>query len=226
MWLGSHASTQVADLDFPTDSRTGSQAQQSLPPPPPVGVPDPQEAPRGLDPGAQLMAAYRHTDSCPWGAGSRRRSAGGTCNASIQRARPWEPPPPGPRPIPAPPRWASPPRSAGRSSTRGWRRKPGRTPQRRRDPPRGVLPHGTPGRTDGNRPGTVTRGRAGRYTGFPAPRDWPHGNGLASTEGQARPQSQPNDPRSWSRTPASTHPSGMRFCPMPRCARREGASPT
>jgi len=39
------------------------------------------------------------------------------------------------------------------------------------------------------------------------------------------PPSQPDTPRSQPRTPASAHPSGMWFCPMPRCARREGASP-
>jgi len=46
-----------------------------------------------------------------------------------------------------------------------------------------------------------------------------------STEGQARLPSQPSTPRPRPRT-ASTHPSGMWFFPMPRCARREGASPT
>jgi len=40
------------------------------------------------------------------------------------------------------------------------------------------------------------------------------------------PPSQPGTPRSQPRAPASVHPSGMWFCPMPRCARREGASPT
>jgi len=40
------------------------------------------------------------------------------------------------------------------------------------------------------------------------------------------PPSQPGTPRSQPRAPASPHLSGMWFCPMPRCARREGASPT
>jgi len=47
-----------------------------------------------------------------------------------------------------------------------------------------------------------------------------------SSDGQARVPSQPSTPRLWHRTTAPTHPSGMWFCPMPRCARREGASPT
>jgi len=38
--------------------------------------------------------------------------------------------------------------------------------------------------------------------------------------------SQPGTQRSQPRAPASAHPCGMWFCPMPRCARREGASPT
>jgi len=45
-----------------------------------------------------------------------------------------------------------------------------------------------------------------------------------STSGD--PPSQPGTPRSQPRAPASAHQSGMWFCPMPRCARREGASPT
>jgi len=47
-----------------------------------------------------------------------------------------------------------------------------------------------------------------------------------SSEGQARLPSQPSTPRPRPLTTASTHPSGMWFCPMPRCARLEGASPT
>jgi len=46
------------------------------------------------------------------------------------------------------------------------------------------------------------------------------------TERQARLPSQPHTHQPRSRTPALTHPSGLWFCPMPRCARREGASPT
>jgi len=38
--------------------------------------------------------------------------------------------------------------------------------------------------------------------------------------------SQPGTLRSQPRAPASAHPTGMWFCPMPRCERREGASPT
>jgi len=48
----------------------------------------------------------------------------------------------------------------------------------------------------------------------------------SSSGGQARVPSQPSTPRSRRRTTAPTHPSGMWFCPMPRCARREGASLT
>jgi len=40
------------------------------------------------------------------------------------------------------------------------------------------------------------------------------------------PPSQPGTPRSQLRTPASAHPYGIWFCAMPRCPRREGASPT
>jgi len=47
-----------------------------------------------------------------------------------------------------------------------------------------------------------------------------------SSGGQARVPSQPSTPRSWPRNTAPTHPSGMWFCPITRCARREGASPT
>jgi len=47
---------------------------------------------------------------------------------------------------------------------------------------------------------------------------------MAGTPGDL--PSQPGTPRSQPRAPASAHPSGMWFCPMPRCARREGASPT
>jgi len=47
-----------------------------------------------------------------------------------------------------------------------------------------------------------------------------------SSGGQTRVPSQPSTPRSRPRSTAPTHPSGMWFCPMPRCARREGASPT
>jgi len=38
------------------------------------------------------------------------------------------------------------------------------------------------------------------------------------------PPSQPGNPRSQLCGPASAYPSGIWFCPMPRCARREGAS--
>jgi len=48
-----------------------------------------------------------------------------------------------------------------------------------------------------------------------------------STGGQARiPSSQNNTPQPRPLTPASSHPSGIWFCPMSRCARCEGASPT
>jgi len=43
-----------------------------------------------------------------------------------------------------------------------------------------------------------------------------------SSGGQPRVSSQPSGPRSRTRTTAPTHPSGMGFYPMPRCARREG----
>jgi len=60
-----------------------------------------------------------------------------------------------------------PPRPAGRSSNRGRRCKPVRTSQRRRDVPRRAPSSGPHGGTDGNRPGTGTRGHAGGYTGCP-----------------------------------------------------------
>jgi len=46
------------------------------------------------------------------------------------------------------------------------------------------------------------------------------------TEGPAILPAQSDTHRLRPRTPASAHPSGMWFCPMPRYARREGASPT
>jgi len=58
---------------------------------------------------ARARTSWRPTATqiaCLWGAGPGRRSAGGTCNASIQRGHPWALPPPGPQPRPAPPRWA------------------------------------------------------------------------------------------------------------------------
>jgi len=48
----------------------------------------------------------------------------------------------------------------------------------------------------------------------------------ATVEAPDAAKSKPGRPRSQPRAPASAHPSGMWFCPMPRCARREGASPT
>jgi len=47
------------------------------------------------------------------------------------------------------------------------------------DLPLRVPPDGTPAGSDGNRPGTDTHGDAGGYTGRPAPRGGPHGNGRA-----------------------------------------------
>jgi len=43
-----------------------------------------------------------------------------------------------------------------------------------------------------------------------------------SSDGQARLPSQPSNPRSRARTTASTSPSGMWFCPMPRCHASRG----
>jgi len=68
------------------------------------------------------------------------------------------------------------------------------------DPDRPVeAPHANPGEVAPPRVGTMV---------------WPPGD----------PQSQPGTPRSQPLAPASAHPSGMWFCPMRRCARREGAS--
>jgi len=60
----------------------------------------------------------------------------------------------------------------------------------------------------------------------PPPATGPMETEEPSADGQARLPSHASTPRSRPRTTASTHPSGMWFCPMPRCARREGASPT
>jgi len=46
------------------------------------------------------------------------------------------------------------------------------------------------------------------------------------TEVQASPPTQPSTPQSRPNPTSPTHPSGMWFYPMSRCARREGASPT
>jgi len=51
--------------------------------------------------------------------------------------------------------------------------------------------------------------------------------GDATTVGTSGdPTSQPGSPRRQPRAPDTAHPSDMWFCSMPRCARREGASPT
>jgi len=60
----------------------------------------------------------------------------------------------------------------------------------------------------------------------PPPATGPMETDEPSSGGQARLPSQPSTPRSRPRTTASTQPSGMCFCPMPRCARREWALPT
>jgi len=49
---------------------------------------------------------------------------------------------------------------------------------------------------------------------------------LTTVEAPNGSKSQPGGPRSQPRAPASAQPSGMLLCPMPRCARREGACPT
>jgi len=98
---------------FLLDSRSGAQGQQSLPLPCKWG-----SLTRKRKPGVWTRArnSWRPTDTraaCPKGTDPRKRSAGGMCTASIQRAHPWAPPQPGPQPNPAPPRWA-PPESASR----------------------------------------------------------------------------------------------------------------
>jgi len=124
------------------DSHSGSQAQQSLPPSPPVGEPHPRRLPGAGTRARNSMRLTAIRIACPWVAGPGRRSAGGTCNASIQRGDPWAPPPSGPQPSPAPPRWAplfGPPDAL---LPVGCRRKTGRTLQRRRDLLRRVSPLG------------------------------------------------------------------------------------
>jgi len=90
--------------------------------------------------------------------------------------------------------------------------------------PGGSRPPELPGGTDGDRPRPGMRGGAGGSPGCPAPRGMEMDE--SSTEGPAMLPSQPNTPRARARTLASGHPSGMWFCPMPWCARRERASPT
>jgi len=55
---------------FLLDSREGAEANMP-PPPPPIlpqtSAPRMSEAPRALDPGAQLMTAHRHKDTLPLG---------------------------------------------------------------------------------------------------------------------------------------------------------------
>jgi len=69
-------------------------------------------------------------------------------------------------------------------------------------------------------------GMQGDTRDAPPPAAGPMETDEPSSDGQARLPSQPTTPRSLPRTTASTHPSGMWFCPVPRCARREGVSPT
>jgi len=133
---------------------------------------------------------------CPSGVYPERWSAGGTCH-------PWVVPP-GP-PVGAPTtRSAAKPRPCSLG------------------PPRD--PQEAPMETD---PEPVARDRQGGTRTAPPPATGPMDMDEPSSEGQVRPSSsQPNTPRSRPRTPAPTHRSGMWFCPMSRCARREGASPT
>jgi len=79
---------------------------------------------------------------------------------------------------------------------------------------------------DGNRLRTVARLHASNAREAPPPAAGPIEMDEPSSGGQARVPSQPSTPRSRPRSTASTHPLGMWFCPTPRCARREGASPT
>jgi len=67
---------------------------------------------------------------------------------------------------------------------------------------------------------------ARRYTGWPAPRDGPHGNGRALVRRAGESPIPTQHHPITARATASTHPSGMWFCPMPRCTHREGASLT
>jgi len=62
--------------------------------------------------------------------------------------------------------------------------------------------------------------------GCPAPRDGPHRNGWALSGRAGEAPIPTRKPRSRPRTTASPHSSGMWFCQMSRCARREEASPT
>jgi len=60
----------------------------------------------------------------------------------------------------------------------------------------------------------------------PPPHDGRHENGRALSRRASGDSIPPQHPRSLPRTTAPTQPLGMWFCPIPRCARREGASPT
>jgi len=75
-------------------------------------------------------------------------------------------------------------------------------------------------------PEPVHEGRKANTRDAPSPMTGPIETEEPSADGQARLPSQPSTPRSRPRNTASTHPSEMWFCPMPRSALREGASPT
>jgi len=93
---------------------------------------------------------------------------------------------------------------------------------------------GDPGDAPRAPPGALMEPTLTRYTrarkqvhGMPRPpTTGPMETDEPPADGQARLPSQPSNPRPRPRTTTSTHPSWLWFCPMPRCARREGALPT
>jgi len=192
---------------------TPSPAQTSNAAPPPV-----LEAPRGRERGAKLIAAHRQTDTVTL-----------ECRRDVQRFHPTGPTVGAPAirsaSSPRPSSMGPQPRRVGNSSTRGRRRGPGRASLHRRDFPRRTSPQELRGGIDGDRPRSGARGGAGKRDA-PPPAAGPMQMDEYSGEGPPGHMSQPVSPRPRPRTPASTHPSGMWFCPMPRCARRGGASPT
>jgi len=194
---------------FLLDSREGSQARMT-PPPPPI-LPLPLAPPEAGGTPAHGPGRTTHDGTPPHGHNAPRESAREDGVQAVRatlpsngatRGRPQHPVHSQVPPLLVGP----PPRQAGRSSNAGGgaiqfgRPGAGGTSLRGSRPPghsgvtdgdrpgtgtrgraggHGGCPTGPPEGTDGSIPGTDTRGDAGGYTGRPGPRDEPHGNGRA-----------------------------------------------
>jgi len=157
-----------------------------------------RKAARGRDPGAQFMTAHRHSD---------------TLRPVVSQTPPF---------LSRPPRLGPP---DALPTARGGGTQSGR-PSAGGTSAGGSLPSGPPVAPMATDPEPVHMDMQGDTRDAQPPATGPMEMDESSTEGPARLPSQPNTPRSRPRTPASTHPSAMWFCPIPHCARREGASPT